>query len=128
MPTADYNSPYKEALAHYLPDMFALFFPDVHAQIDWSRGYVLLDKELQQVTRDADLGRRLADALVQVWGLSGGVGLSCCEAARLERTAGRAGDKPECLRRGRLGPPHGAGDPRGCRVEMCSLTNPQPML
>jgi len=66
-PTADYDSPWKEALARYLPDFLALFFPQVHAQIDWERGYMLLDKELQQVTRDADLGRRLADTLVQVW-------------------------------------------------------------
>jgi predicted transposase YdaD len=66
-PTADYDSPWKEALARYLPDAFALFFPEVYAQIAWERGYVLLDKELQQVTRDANLGRRLADTLVQVW-------------------------------------------------------------
>ncbi len=66
-PTTDFDSPWKEALAHYLPDALALFFPAVAAQIDWSRGYTLLDKELQQVTRDADLGRRLADTLVQVW-------------------------------------------------------------
>lgn len=66
-PTADYDSPWKEALARYLPDALALFFPDVHAAIDWSRGYELLDKELQQVTRDADLGLRRADMLVRVW-------------------------------------------------------------
>jgi hypothetical protein len=66
-PPTDYDSPWKEALAHYLPDALALFFPEVAAQIDWTRGYTLLDKELQQVTRDADLGRRLADTLVQVW-------------------------------------------------------------
>jgi hypothetical protein len=42
---ADYDSPWNEALAHYLPGAFALFFPDVAAQINWSRGYVLLDKE-----------------------------------------------------------------------------------
>jgi len=66
-PPADYDSPWKEALARYLPDAFALFFPAVYAQIDWQQGYELLDKELQQVTRDAELGRRLADTLVQVW-------------------------------------------------------------
>ena len=54
-PTADYDSPWKEALAKYLPDAFALFFPDVHSEIDWSREYLPLDTELQQVTRDADL-------------------------------------------------------------------------
>ena len=37
-PAADYDSPWKEALARYLPDAFALFLPDVAALIDWSRG------------------------------------------------------------------------------------------
>ncbi len=67
IPAADYDSPWKEALAQFLPDALALFFPAIHAQIDWDRGYILHDKELQQVTHDADLGRRLADLLVQVW-------------------------------------------------------------
>jgi len=31
------------------------FFPQVHALVDWSRGYEFWDKELQQ---DAELGRR----------------------------------------------------------------------
>ncbi len=66
-PAADYDSPWKEALAKYLPDAFALFFPDVATQIDWSRPHQALDTELQRVTRDANLGRRLADTLVQVW-------------------------------------------------------------
>jgi len=38
-PPADYDSPWKEALVRYLPHFLALFFPDVHAQIDWSHGY-----------------------------------------------------------------------------------------
>ncbi len=66
-PVTDYDSPWKEALARYLPDAFELFFPEAYAAIDWSRPYQSLDKELQQVVRDADLGRRLADTLVQVW-------------------------------------------------------------
>ena len=35
--------------------------------IDWSNGYSFLDKELQQVVRDAELGRRLVDKLVSVF-------------------------------------------------------------
>ena len=66
-PSADFDSPWKEALAHYLPHALRLFLPAVASEIAWDRGYTLLDKELQQVTRDADLGRRLADTLVQVW-------------------------------------------------------------
>ena len=34
--------------------------------IDWSQGYEFLDKELQQVVRDAEMGRRWADKLVKV--------------------------------------------------------------
>jgi len=54
-------------LERYLADFLAFFFPEAHAEIDWHRGYTFLDKELQQVARDAALGRRLADKLVQVW-------------------------------------------------------------
>jgi hypothetical protein len=62
----DYDSPWKEALERYLPDFLALLFPQAHAGIDWSKGYEFLDKELQQIVRDAELGRRLADKLVRV--------------------------------------------------------------
>ena len=67
----DYDSPWKEALDGYLPSFIALFFPVMHAEIDWSRGYETLDKELQQITPDADDGRRCVDKLVQVWRQSG---------------------------------------------------------
>jgi len=53
-------------------DFFALFFPAIHAAINWTRRPEFLDKELQQVVRDADLGRRLADKLVRVWLRDGG--------------------------------------------------------
>jgi len=63
----DFDSPWKEVLEEYLEDFFALFFPEAHADIDWTRGFTFLDKELQQVTRAAELRRRLVDKLVQVW-------------------------------------------------------------
>jgi hypothetical protein len=62
----DYDSPWKEALERDLPDALALLFPTAFAGIDWSRGHSFLDKELQKVARDAQLGRRLADKLVRV--------------------------------------------------------------
>ncbi|MBI4871226.1 MAG: hypothetical protein HY814_06625 [Candidatus Riflebacteria bacterium] len=64
---ADYDSPWKEALEHYFQPFLALFFPVAHDGIDWSRGHEFLDKELEKVVRDAELGRRLADKLVRVW-------------------------------------------------------------
>ncbi len=64
---SDFDSPWKEALAVYFPAFLAFFFPQAYAAIDWSRGYEALDKELQQVVRDAELGRRLVDKLFKVW-------------------------------------------------------------
>ena len=51
----------------YFPAFMAFFFSQAHADIDWERGYSFLDKELEKVVRDAELGKRLADKLVQVW-------------------------------------------------------------
>jgi hypothetical protein len=45
----------------------SFFFAPAHAQIDWSRGFEFLDKELQKITADAALGRRVVDKLVKVW-------------------------------------------------------------
>ena len=56
----DHDSPWKEALERYFPEFLALLFPEVHAGVDWSRGHSFLDKELQQVVRDAEAGRRRA--------------------------------------------------------------------
>ncbi|WP_320073215.1 cytosolic protein [Nostoc sp. MG11] len=39
--------------------------------IDWSRGFEFLDKELAQVVRDTELGKRLADKLVKVYRAGG---------------------------------------------------------
>jgi hypothetical protein len=64
---ADYDSPWKEALEQYFAGFMALFLPEAHQGIDWSMGHDFLDKELQQVVRDAELGRRLVDKLVRVW-------------------------------------------------------------
>jgi hypothetical protein len=65
--SADYDSPWKEALDAYFEPFVALLFPQVHRQIDWSRGYESLDKEFQQVVREAEIGRRYVDKLVKVW-------------------------------------------------------------
>ncbi len=68
---SDYDSPWKEALDRYLEAFLAFLFPQAHREIDWSRGHESLDKELQQVVREAELGRRLVDKLVKVWRTSG---------------------------------------------------------
>lgn len=65
--THDYDSPWKEMLNDYFQEFIAFFFPDVSQEIDWSRGYQSLDKELRQITREAEIGKRFADQLVRVW-------------------------------------------------------------
>ena len=68
---ADHDSPWKEALEHYFEEFLQLLFPAIHAQIDWSKGYSFLDKELQQITADAQTGRHHADKLAKVYALNG---------------------------------------------------------
>src|SRR6266496_2920725 len=63
----DYDSPWEEALDRYFEAFRTLLFPEGHAQIDWSRGYEPLDKEFQQLVREAEVGRRYVDKLVKAW-------------------------------------------------------------
>ncbi|MCF7992538.1 MAG: hypothetical protein K9M02_19015 [Thiohalocapsa sp.] len=65
-PRDDHDSPWKEALEHYFPEFLQFLFPHIHTEIDWTQGHEFLDKELQQIVRDAELGRRYADKLVKV--------------------------------------------------------------
>lgn len=62
----DYDSPWKEALVGYLPEFFEFFFPDIGNEIDWTQPPIFRDKELRQMEREAELGKREADALVEV--------------------------------------------------------------
>jgi hypothetical protein len=70
-PQTEYDSPWKQILQLYFPDFMLFFFPQAHGEIDWSRGFEFLDQELQQVVRDAELGKRLADKLVKVYRANG---------------------------------------------------------
>ena len=61
----------ERGLDAFLEAFLELFFPQAHAEIDWSRECESLDKELQQVAPDAEIGRRYVDKLVKVWLKSG---------------------------------------------------------
>ena len=65
----DYDSPWKESMELYFKELMQFFFPNIAREIAWKRGYEFLDKELQQVVRDAEIGRKHADKLVRVWSL-----------------------------------------------------------
>jgi hypothetical protein len=67
----DYDTPWKDAVTRYFPEFMSFYFPRAHAAIDWARPYAFLEQELAQVVRDAALGKRLVDKLVQVFSLDG---------------------------------------------------------
>ncbi len=67
----NYDSPWKEAIEKYFVQFMEFFFPEAYNEIDWSKGYEFLDKELQEVVRDAELGKRLVDKLVRVCAKNG---------------------------------------------------------
>ncbi len=67
----EYDSPWKNMLEHYFQDFMAFFFPQAHSDIDWTRGYQSLDGELQKALKEAEIGKRLTDKLMQVWRRNG---------------------------------------------------------
>jgi hypothetical protein len=62
----DYDSPWKEVLDYYFAEFMDFFFPQAYNDIDWTKDPKSLDKELQQITPDAELGKRIADKLIEV--------------------------------------------------------------
>ncbi len=66
-PRADFDSPWKHSLGFYFRDFIEFCLPHIAEQINWSRGYESLDKELNTITRDAKIGNRIADKLIKVW-------------------------------------------------------------
>lgn len=68
----DYDSPWKDAIERYFDDFMRFYFPDAHAQIDWTQPLVFLDQELRAAIRDAEIGKRVVDRLVRVTRCGGG--------------------------------------------------------
>ncbi len=62
---------WKEIIDSYFPQFMEFFFPNIYVEIDWSKPYEFLDKELEKIVRDSEIGRRLVDKLVKVY-LQGG--------------------------------------------------------
>ena len=69
--STDYDSTWKEALDVYFQAFLAFFFRWIHDDIDWSRGFESLDKELQKIAPKSAHGRRYVDKLVKVWRKNG---------------------------------------------------------
>lgn len=71
----DFDGIWKDALTRWLPDCIELFWPEVHAQVNWHIAPVLLDKELQSLRKINKRGVRYVDHLAQVQLHGGGTAL-----------------------------------------------------
>lgn len=65
--SADQDNLWKEVIDAFLEDFLSFFFPKIHQDIDWSRGYEFLDKELEQLNPDGESSYRIADKLAKVY-------------------------------------------------------------
>ncbi|OQX04712.1 MAG: hypothetical protein BWK80_53270 [Desulfobacteraceae bacterium IS3] len=63
----DYDSPWKEIIEQYFTEFIDFFFPKAYKE----KGYEFWDKELLQITKDAEIGRKYVDKPVRVWLKSG---------------------------------------------------------
>jgi hypothetical protein len=70
----DEDSPWKTILRAYFAEAIDFFFPQIADSIDWSVSPEFLDKEFQQLSPNASIGKRYADQLVKVQ-LKGGKSL-----------------------------------------------------
>jgi len=62
----NFDSPWKEVLDVYFEAFILFCFPELHAQVDWRHGRRALDKELQQIAVEGEIGLRIVDKLVEV--------------------------------------------------------------
>ena len=69
-----FDSPWKEALEKYLQPLLEFCFPSIAEAIDWRTNPEFLDQELQEVVRDAALGKQRVDKLIKVQLLDGSQG------------------------------------------------------
>ncbi|MBF0213868.1 MAG: cytosolic protein [Magnetococcales bacterium] len=63
----EFDTPWKRMIEGYFDDFIAFFMPHAHDAIEWSKGYVFLDKELSRIARESEIGDRHMDKLVRVW-------------------------------------------------------------
>ncbi|MBI3947582.1 MAG: hypothetical protein HY321_16790 [Armatimonadetes bacterium] len=68
----DADSPWKDTLDLFFEGCMALYFPEAHAQVDWSGKPEFLDKELQRIRPRGAVSRRVVDKLARVHLKEGG--------------------------------------------------------
>jgi hypothetical protein len=72
-----YDSAWKNIIRKLFKDFLEFFFPDIYEAIDFTKGVQFLDKELNEIDPDSNLGDRVADVLVKVHLKTGRTGYIC---------------------------------------------------
>ena len=67
----DFDTPWKKIVKAYFKEFVHFFFPEIARQIDWTKGYEFLDKELLKIAKDAAFGGKRADIMARVHLLTG---------------------------------------------------------
>ena len=71
MNPTDFDGAWKEALEQYFRPFLEFCFPHITTQVDWTKQFEFLDKELEKVVHDAAMGDLSVDKLVKVYRLDG---------------------------------------------------------
>ncbi len=64
---SDYDSGWKEAISFYFKDFMLFFFPNIHNDIDFEKGFVFLDKEFEKIVKESKEKKRYVDKLAKVF-------------------------------------------------------------
>ncbi len=62
-----HDSLWKDILEQLFQEFLQFFFPAIYKDIDFTRGYQFLDKELNRIIKKSDTGKRIVDKLVKVY-------------------------------------------------------------
>ena len=63
---SQYDSAWKDVIEKLLEPFLEFFFPDVYKDIDFSKGFEFLGKELRKIAPAGTVGHRYADQLIKV--------------------------------------------------------------
>ncbi len=68
---SDFDTPWKKIFDLYFEQFIAYCWPEKYLEIDWQKGYKMLDKELNKITKNAPIGNRVVDKLIEIYRKSG---------------------------------------------------------
>jgi hypothetical protein len=66
MDRSDFDTPWKAILESHFQAFMEICHPQAAEAIDWSKGYTSLDKELNAITQENRVGKRIVDKLMKV--------------------------------------------------------------